>query len=159
MTWPNGQAHVGTPKSEAGIRDVSIPPHLLPDIRNHLDRFARKGSDGLVFPNTDGQHMHHGSLYKVYRPARVAARRPDLRWHDLRHTGATLAAHAGATTRELMDRLGHSTSTMAMRYQHVADGRPAEIARRLSMLADQGTGLTPAGDTDDAHLKVPRPAH
>ena len=159
VTWPNGQAHVGTPKSEAGIRDVSIPPHLLPDIRNHLDRFARKGSDGLVFPNTDGQHMHHGSLYKVYRPARVAARRPDLRWHDLRHTGATLAAHAGATTRELMDRLGHSTSTMAMRYQHVADGRPAEIARRLSMLADQGTGLTPAGDTDDAHLKVPRPAH
>ena len=34
-----------------------------------------------------------------------------------------------------MDRLGHSTSTMAMRYQHVADDRPAEIARRLSLLA------------------------
>lgn len=79
--------------------------------------------------------MHHGSLYKVYRPARAAAGKPDLRWHDLRHTGATMAAHAGATTRELMDRLGHSTSTMAMRYQHVADDRPAEIARRLSLLA------------------------
>ena len=84
---------------------------------------------------------------KVYRPARAAAGRPDLRWHDLRHTGATLAAQAGATTRELMDRLGHSTSTMAMRYQHVADDRPAEIARRLSMLADQGTGSTSGDNT------------
>lgn len=139
VTWPNGQAHVGTPKSDAGIRDVSIPPHLLPDIRHHLDRFAQKGTDGLVFPNTGGQHMHHGSLYKVYRPARAAAGRQDLRWHDLRHTGATLAAQAGATTRELMDRLGHSTSAMAMRYQHVADDRPAEIARRLSLLAEAAT--------------------
>ncbi|MFN2320830.1 MAG: tyrosine-type recombinase/integrase [Dermatophilaceae bacterium] len=85
--------------------------------------------------------MHHGSLYKVYKPARAAAGRPDLRWHDLRHTGATLAAHAGATTRELMDRLGHSTSAMAMRYQHVADDQPAEIARRLSALALQDQEL------------------
>ena len=135
VTWPGGQAYVSTPKSLAGIRDISIPPHLLPHIRDHLQRFSQRGSEGLVFPNTEGRHMHHGSLYKVYRPARAAAGRPDLRWHDLRHTGATLAAHAGATTRELMDRLGHSTSLMAMRYQHVADDRPAEIARRLSLLA------------------------
>lgn len=137
VTWPGGQPEVGTPKSAAGIRDVSIPPHLIPMIRDHLASHAQRGPDGLVFPNTDGHHMHHGSLYKVYKPARSAAGRPDLRWHDLRHTGATLAAHAGATTRELMDRLGHSTSAMAMRYQHVADDRPAEIARRLSALAEQ----------------------
>lgn len=136
VTWPGGRPEVGTPKSAAGIRDVSIPPHLLIDLRRHLDFHAQRGSDGLVFPNTDGHHMHHGSLYKVYKPARAAAGRSDLRWHDLRHTGATLAAHAGATTRELMDRLGHSTATMAMLYQHVTDGRPAEIARRLSALAE-----------------------
>lgn len=131
-----------TPKSHAGIRDVSIPPHLIPQIQDHLERHSQRGSDGLVFPNTDGHHMHHGSLYKVYRPARAAAGRPDLRWHDLRHTGATPAAHDGATARELMDRLGHSTSVMALRYQHVAHHRPAEIARRLSLLA---TG-EPGGD-------------
>lgn len=95
---------------------------------------SQRGSDGLAFPNTDGRHMHHGGLYKVYRPARAAAGRPDLRWPDLRHTGATMAAVAGATTRELMDRLGHSPSGMAMRYQHVTDGRPAQLARRLSLL-------------------------
>ena len=140
VTWPGGQPVVGTPKTAAGTRDVSIPPHLIPRIQEHLRSHAQRGPDGLLFPNTDGQHMHHGSLYKVYKPSRLAAGRPDLRWHDLRHTGATLAAHAGATTRELMDRLGHSTSAMAMRYQHVADDRPAEIARRLSALAESESG-------------------
>ncbi len=59
----------------------------------------------------------------------------DLRWHDLRHTGAVLAAQTGATLAELMGRLGHSTPGAAMRYQHAAADRDAEIARRLSALA------------------------
>jgi integrase len=55
--------------------------------------------------------------------------------HDLRHVGAVLAAQSGATTAELMHRLGHTTPEMALRYQHVAEGRDAEIAVRLSKLA------------------------
>ena len=133
-------AVVGEPKSEAGVRDVTIPPHLVPLVADHIATHAQPGPEGLLFPNTDGNHMHHGSLYKVFRPARRAAGRPDLRWHDLRHTGATMAAQAGATTRELMDRLGHSTAGVAMRYQHVADGRAAELARKLSAMAE---GLEP----------------
>ena len=44
----------------------------------------------------------------VYYPAGKAAGRPDLRWHDLRHTGAVLAAQSEATLAELMGRLDHS---------------------------------------------------
>ncbi|HEX2857073.1 MAG TPA: tyrosine-type recombinase/integrase [Propionibacteriaceae bacterium] len=145
VTWPadgtlddRGRAThpvVGSPKSDAGVRDVSIPPHLLPLVAEHLDTFAQAGRDGLLFPNAEGEHLHHGSLYRVFRTARKAAGRPDLRWHDLRHTGATMAAQAGATTRELMDRLGHSTAGVAMRYQHVAADRQAELARKLSEMA------------------------
>jgi hypothetical protein len=51
-----------------------------------------------------------------------------------------LAAQSGATTAELMHRLGHTTPQMALRYQHVAEGRDAEIAARLSKLA---VGETP----------------
>ena len=58
-----------------------------------------------------------------------------MRVHDLRHVGAVLAAQSGATTAELMHRLGHTTPQMALRYQHVAEGRDAEIAERLSKLA------------------------
>lgn len=75
--------------------------------------------------------MRTATLAKVWYPARAAAGRPDLRFHDLRHTGAVLAAATGATLAELMARLGHSTPGAAMRYQHAAKGRDAEIAALL----------------------------
>lgn len=136
VTWPNTKTPViGTPKSEAGIRDVAIPPHLVPMLRQHLKQHAQPGQEGLLFPNTEGNHMHHGSLYKVFRRARKIAGREDLRFHDLRHTGATMAARSGATLAELMARLGHSTVGAALRYQHAAADRDTEIARKLSDMA------------------------
>ncbi len=89
-----------------------------------------------MFPASDGKtHLQPSTLYKVWYPAREKAGRPDLRWHDLRHTGAVLAAQTGATLAELMGRLGHTTPGAAMRSQHAAADRDAEIARRLSELA------------------------
>lgn len=149
VTWVEKKPVVGTPKTAAGVRDVTIPPHLVPMIRDHIAAHAQAGRDGLLFPNTEGEHLHHGSLYKVYKPARKAAGREDLRWHDLRHTGATMAAQAGATTRELMDRLGHTTAGVAMRYQHVADGRAAELARKLSDMATPAPTPDEGGSDDD----------
>lgn len=136
VTWPDGVPVVGTPKSAAGVREVHIPPHIIPALRVHLEDFAQPGLDGLVFPNTEGNHLHHGSLYKVFKPARLKAGRPDLTFHGLRHTGATMAAQQGATLAELMTRLGHSTVGAALRYQHAASGRDAEIARRLSSMVN-----------------------
>lgn len=49
-----------------------------------------------------------------------------------------LAAHAGASLAELMGRLGHSTPTAALRYQHAAAGRDKQIAAILSKLAENG---------------------
>jgi integrase len=74
------------------------------------------------------------TLYRVFYPAREAAARPDLRFHDLRHTGAVLAASTGATLAESMARLGHSTPGAAMRYQHAAQDRDKVIAAALSKL-------------------------
>jgi hypothetical protein len=55
------------------------------------------------------------------------------------HTGQTLAAAAGATLKDLMKRLGHSSTAAATRYLHAVDGRDAEIAAALSELARAGT--------------------
>ena len=57
-----------------------------------------------------------------WEKARAAIGKPNLRVHDLRHVGAVLAAQSGATTAELMHRLGHTTPQMALKYQHVAEG-------------------------------------
>ncbi|WP_034719966.1 tyrosine-type recombinase/integrase [Intrasporangium chromatireducens] len=132
-----GEEIVGTPKSDAGTRDVAIPPHLLPMLKAHRDSMPMRGQDALLFPAADGvSHLAPSTLYRVYYPARKAAGRPDLRWHDLRHTGATLAAQTGATLAELMGRLGHSTPGAAMKYQHIAQGRDAEIAAALSRMVE-----------------------
>ena len=70
--------------------------------------------------------------------ARDAIGKPELHFHDLRHFGGVMAALTGATTREVMDRLGHTTTTAAMRYQHVVAGRAGALAERLSALAGGG---------------------
>lgn len=133
----DGRTIVGTPKSAAGVRDVAIPPHLLPALKAHVSEHAAWGRDGLLFPAGDGAHLPSSSLYWHWHKARDAAGRPDLRWHDLRHTGAVLAASTGATLAELMARLGHSTPSAALRYQHAAQGRDAQIAAALSRLVDR----------------------
>lgn len=129
-----GEAIIGSPKSAAGVRDVAIPPHLMPAVAAHLDRFVSPMGDGLLFAAVDGRNLSPSSLYWHYYPAREAAGRPDLRFHDLRHTGAVLAASTGATLAELMARLGHSTPAAAMKYQHAAADRDREIAEALSLL-------------------------
>lgn len=137
VTRANGETVIGAPKSDAGTRDVAIPPHMVPMLKEHRDSMPMRGQDALLFPAADGvSHMAPSSLYRVYYPARKAAGRADLRWHDLRHTGAVLAAQTGATLAELMGRLGHSTPQAALRYQHAAQGRDAQIAAALSKIAE-----------------------
>ncbi len=131
-----GEFVVGTPKSDAGTRDVSIPPHLMMLVMEHLAANITGGRDGLLFPAADGRsHLLASTFYVSFYKARDAADRPDLRFHDLRHTGAVLAAATGATLAELMGRLGHSTAGAALRYQHAAEGRDMQIAKALSAMA------------------------
>jgi integrase len=133
---PGQPTAVGKPKSDAGIRDVAIPPHLVPESKQHLSEHVEFGRDALLFPGHGGGHLAPSALYRHFYPARNAAGRPDLRWHDLRHTGATLAAATGASLAELMARLGHSTAGAAMRYQHAVRDRDQVIAEALSRMAD-----------------------
>lgn len=128
---------VTTPKSAAGTRDVVIPPHLLPAIRDHMVDYVGPQQDSLLFGTEHGRHLQPSTLNRHWYRAREAAGRPDLRFHDLRHTGATLAAQSGATLAELMARLGHSSPQAALRYQHVARGRDRQIAEALSKLVGE----------------------
>ena len=128
---------VGDPKSDAGKRDVAIPPHLLPAVEHHLSlsKYVGEEGDSLLFPAASGGHLQPSTLARHFYKARAKAKRTDLRWHDLRHTGAVLAASTGATLAELMARLGHSTHGAALRYQHASQDRDREIAALLSKLA------------------------
>ncbi|WP_407689361.1 tyrosine-type recombinase/integrase [Mycobacterium sp. HUMS_1102779] len=142
VTYRNGNFYPGEPKTAAGVRDVAVPPHIRPIIKSHIKNHVGRAADSLLFPDEDGNHLR-ADLYRTHwEKARAAIGKPNLRVHDLRHVGAVLAAQSGATTAELMHRLGHTTPQMALKYQHVAEGRDAEIAERLSRLAKKSTETT-----------------
>jgi hypothetical protein len=78
--------------------------------------------------------------------------------HDLRHAAGTIATQQGATMREVMARLGHSTTSAAIRYQKAAADRDRALAERLDELVD---GLrTSANPTtaDPVRPSAPRPS-
>lgn len=136
VSWLEGGPVVGTPKSRAGMRTVAIPPHILGALSRHLADHVAPGRNALLFTARDGSsHLQPSVFQGAWRKARASAGREDLRVHDLRHTGATMAAMTGATLAELQQRLGHSSVNAALRYQHAAKGRDAEIAKALSVLA------------------------
>ncbi|MDP9436059.1 MAG: tyrosine-type recombinase/integrase [Actinomycetota bacterium] len=91
----------------------------------------------LLFPSAGDptRHLTASSFHKTWIKAMREAGVEGLHVHDLRHLGATLAAATGATLRELMQRLGHSTSTAALRYQHAAEDRDRAIAEAMSGFA------------------------
>ena len=125
------------PKSEAGTRDVPLPPHVIPALREHLATYSAPGRKGWVFPAATDPRVNVSAdvLREAFETARRKIGREDLVFHHLRGIGATLAARAGATVRELQDRLGHATPNMALAYQRVAQDRPRQIAEALSQMA------------------------
>jgi integrase len=125
-----------TPKTAAGIRTVHIPPHLLPDLRAHLE--DHRNHPTLVFTTGFGRPLSRGGFRSTWVKARQHAGLPDFRFHDLRHTGNTLAATTGASTKELMARMGHASMRAALIYQHATAERDQEIAAALSELAVRG---------------------
>lgn len=132
VQWVDGVMVFGRPKADSQ-RVVHYPPHLHGAVVNHLTNFAQWGKEGLLFPTTNGGPYRGPTFYgSHWRKARAAADREDLRFHDLRHFGATAAARDGATLRELQNRLGHRTVAAAMRYQHAASDSDRAIAERLS---------------------------
>jgi integrase len=125
---------VSPPKSAAGVREIPMARSLLPVVRRHLLQHAQPGQDGLLFPSPRGQHLSTGSFADMYDAARREAGRPDLRFHDLRHTGLTYVAQAGATLAELQSWAGHSTAQAALRYQHATSDRKTLLAGQLDAM-------------------------
>ena len=121
----------GPPKSDAGRRTVHLPAFVAEELAEHLDSFVPDDPDALVFATATGRPLRGGPRAAMFHRARAAAGRPDLRWHDLRHTGATLAAETGASLKSLQRRMGHSTVRAALIYQHATETGDALIAQRL----------------------------
>lgn len=139
---------LGPPKSAAGVRRVAIPELLVPELAAHFDRFAATGREGLLFPGTHGQPVRRAAWYRAWGRALASLDIEGMKPHDLRHTGNTLAAMTGASTKELMARFGQSTSRAALIYQHATRDRDQEIADGLNGMIDAHLKQRPARRPD-----------
>lgn len=136
----SGEVIEDRPKSDAGRRTVALPAPVVTELKAHLIEFCVPGADAYVFTSPGGLPLERGNFRRrVWFPATKATGLVGLRWHDLRHTAGTLAARTGATTKELMARLGHASPRAAMVYQHASEDRDRIIADRLAAMAvDEG---------------------
>jgi integrase len=130
-----GEMLLGPPKSAAGLRRVALPSGIIPALRQHPAEFSAPGPDGLVFVGAKGGPLRRSNFSKQvdWRGITEAVGLPGLRFHDLRHTGNTLAAPY-ASTRELMVRMGHSSTRAPIIYQHATAQRDRVIADALDSL-------------------------
>jgi integrase len=138
VRYLGGRWLVGPPKTDAGIRTVALPSFVATALLAHLSTRVPPDDQALVFGTASGRFLSGANFGKTFRRAVEACGLPPVRIHELRHTGATLAAAAGASTAELMHRLGHASPAAALVYQHAAAHRDVAIARALDDLATGG---------------------
>ncbi|MFB8105235.1 tyrosine-type recombinase/integrase [Streptomyces sp. NPDC056007] len=130
-----GKRAEGPTKSEAGKRLVVLPAFLQKDLRRHLDWYAEKGPDGLLFVGEKGKPFRRSTFGRKWRKARATVGLPEnFRFYDLRHTGHTLTTRSGATLKDTMVRAGQSTERAALIYQHSDTDRQREVAAGLDQL-------------------------
>ncbi|WP_405743180.1 tyrosine-type recombinase/integrase [Streptomyces sp. NBC_01525] len=130
-----GKRAVGDTKSDAGRRHIVLPGFLHKDLRRHLDWYAEKPQDGLLFIGPKKGPFRRSTFGRTWRRARKTVGMPEgFRFYDLRHTGHTLATRSGATLKDTMVRAGQSTERAALIYQHSDLDRQREVAGGLDRM-------------------------
>jgi integrase len=168
---PKGQWEYGAPKSRAGMRTVALAPAAVQALREHQIREATRllvlgrelGRGTLVFSDQWGEPLRGRHITTRSLPALLArAGLPPIRFHDLRHTAATLLLRAGVSPHEVAAHLGHSQVQMTLQvYAHVLDGMQRQNMAKLGQLLDKGYEkgyVTPPEQTEGPTLRTNRAA-
>lgn len=142
-----GPCKLGPTKTLSSMRTVPIPAGLIQTIRDHIDRYCVDEPQAMLFPavRSPGGVMSPTTLSQQFRKARLHAGRPDITFHSLRATHATMLMIEGGTLREAMDELGHTSEKIAVRhYQRIVPKHRIQVVENLSYayLPVSATSLT-----------------
>ena len=138
----DGRRVAGPPKSSAGVRTVALPAVLVQVVGEHLAEFPASGEE-LIFRGPLGAPLRRNNFHRSVDWSNLvvnAGLPAGFHFHDLRHTGNNLAAASGASTRELMHRMGHGSMRAALIYQHATSDRDREIAAALDLRIGREAG-------------------
>ena len=133
-------------KTHRSNRAISLSPSMVEWLLAHRERQTRDAEAAaeaytdrnLILPTAFGELRDPGRVSQQFRELLEELRFPRVRFHDLRHTHATLALVAGAHPKTVSERLGHSSVTLTLdRYSHVAATVQEEAARMISDMLDE----------------------
>lgn len=159
-----GQYEVGAPKTETGKRHIPLASDAVEALQAHQtaeQRGRRKPKPGdFVFTAASGNHVQHRQLDKVFRALTQAAALPRIRFHDLRHTSASLLIRQGVPPKVVADRLGHADVRFTLQvYTHVYDDQRASAALTMTELTRTRTLPLLQNRGEDKTLSTLRQLH
>ncbi len=135
---------ISMPKSQYSRRLINIPRSVMELLRKHEARLRAELPQNLldlVFPNKSGNLMEHSSLFRYcFWPTLKRAGLPRIRFHDLRHSFASMLIHRGENIKYVQRVLGHSSVQVTIDvYGHLLPDVGREAAERLEEFFFPGT--------------------
>jgi integrase len=151
LQWSKGGAwSLDEPKTGHSRRTIKLPPTALQALKAHKARQAEQwlaigpawADHGLVFPNALGRPIEASNLLPCsYKRLLGRAGLPAIRFHDLRHSYATLALRNGVPVKVVSETLGHASITLTLdTYSHVLPDMQDDAAARMEGLLGRRTG-------------------
>lgn len=155
-----GEWVLGEPKTRASRRILMLAPDLLKILGRHEREqcawHGRLNTDVPIFTRASGANLDPSNVSRVFRMLTRQAGVPRLRFHDLRHTAASLMVRRGVSAKLVSDRLGHADVAFTLRvYTHLYDDQRREAALPLDQLlaGPVKESAEPSGDELIAQLQ------
>jgi len=138
----NGALRVKEPKTKKSRRRIDLPRFAIEALHEHRKAMLAEGhAGGPVFCDTLGGYLRPQNVTRrsfqpiINRANQEGEDVPLIRFHDLRHTAATLLLLAGENPKVVSERLGHASVTITLdTYSHVLPTMQKEAARKLDAL-------------------------
>jgi integrase len=123
------------PKTDRGRRSVRIPRQTVDVLRDHFERQAERGLTDRVFASDDGGPIHPDAFTARFEALVKRAGVPRIRFHDLRHTYATLALRRNVHPKIVSETLGHSSVSITLdTYSHAIPSMAEDAAQTVADL-------------------------
>jgi len=141
---PNGGGLVlDKPKTKTSIRSIKLGQDTIDVLKVQKNRIAKEQEikpeiwqeEGFVFPSTVGSAIDPSNMLRYFRASLKAANLPKIRFHDLRHTAASLMLNNGVDVLVASQRLGHAQPSITLNvYGHLMPSMQSEAAELLDTL-------------------------
>lgn len=149
IDWQWTQLGEGPPKAKGSRRLVALPDVCMIALRAHRTRLLEERlqvgggweENGLVWPDELGRPLKHRNLRRHFHRAREAADLRHVRFHDLRHSAATLLLAQGVPAAVVMSVMGHTDPRMFLHYSKVSE----ELRRDAADAVDRAFSGRPGG--------------